>query len=217
MLKRIDIDTAHWLVAHTLWDRKISTYYHYSHDVALSRCDTIASKHRSTHRPLCVVADAKMCCSLYRLLSTLPSERFAWHSHAIHPLPSHPTVVPVFGEIMSEVQCRLKTVKPQIGIVLKVKIRYPHSASSPNTHTQTTLHRLTDSLGSIVMTNRFDFAHKFYCRHENVVSALHCLRSIVLWLFFRCTWKLAPDKPPKYVFDGFSCVHLEQFQWKKCI
>lgn len=26
-------------------------------------------------------------------------------------------------------------------------------------------------LGSIVMTNRFDFAHKFYCRHENVVSA----------------------------------------------
>lgn len=87
-------------------------------------------------------------------------------------MPSSIAIAPdscstLFGEIMSQVQCRLKTVKPQIGIVLKVKIRYPHLAPPRNTHTPLCIYWL----GSIAMTNRFEFAHKFYCRHENVVSA----------------------------------------------
>lgn len=54
----------------------------------------------------------------------------------------------VCSGIMSKVQCWLKTVKPQIGIVLKVKIRYSH------------LFRWNDAevRENLLTMNRFDFA-----------------------------------------------------------
>lgn len=69
-------------------------------------------------------------------------------------------------------------------------------------------------LCSIVMMNRFNGAHKFYCRHKNLFSSTivfkqYCLR--LHHVFFSSSfdlWKIELDKPPKYVrVSSFDAVY----------